>query len=279
MSRPSALLIALALLVTGCSSELGRSVPECDTPGATVVLAVQSVPGSAYVSCVEGLKAGWEYNHLTAQAGTSTYDLDSDRLGDRFLQVDNVQSCDIGASRLSETIEPDVELWKDVTSSTTIDIVIVPEGLTRQTMARIDEVASELEGLEVKGKTVVVNSATSSESTADRIEAAAASGAHVIIISVRDAEEGTLTLLLKGSAQEMPVEDLDDALDEIEDAENQAAYLGNWYFVFPGGCVVYTFDARGSGIETIETDITTALSLYDAEELRQLARDAGYRIP
>ncbi len=101
MSRPSALLVALALLVTGCSSELGRSVPECDTVGATIVLAVQSVPGSAYVSCVEGLKAGWEYNHLSAQAGTSTYNLDSDRLGDRFLQVDNVQSCDIGASRLS----------------------------------------------------------------------------------------------------------------------------------------------------------------------------------
>ena len=279
MNRLTGFLIALALLVTGCSSELGRSVPECDAAGATMVLAVQSVPGSAYVSCVEGLKAGWEYNHLSAQAGTSTYDLDSDRLGDRFLQVDNVQSCDIGASSLSETIEPDVELWTDVTASTTVDIVIVPEGLTRRTVARISEIDSELEGLEIKGKTVVVDSATSSEPVADRIETAAASGAHVIIIGVRDAEEGTLTLLLKGSDQEMPVEDLDEALEEIEDAESEAAYLGNWYYVFPGGCVVYTFDARGSGIDTIETDITTALSLYDAEELRQLARDAGYRIP
>lgn len=279
MTRISVLFAALALIIAGCSSELGRSVPECETSSATTVLAVQSVPGSRYVSCVNGLRAGWEYNHLTAINGQSTYNLDSDRLGNGFLRVDNVQSCDVGSATLSTTIEPDIELWKAVASSTTIDIVIVPEGLNRQTMARISEVNEELEGLEIKGKTVVVESSVSSDPIAERIEAAARSGAHVIIVSVRDAEEGTVTLLLRGTDRELAFDDLDDALDEIEDVENQSSYVGNWYFTFPGGCVVYTFDASGSGVDTLEQDVTTALSLYDAEELRQLARDAGYRIP
>ena len=279
MTRTSILIVSLALVITACSSELGRSVPECEAAGATTVLAVQSVPGSSYVSCVNGLKAGWDYNHLTALNGQSTYDLDSDRLGSGFLRIDNVQSCDVGAATLASTIEPNVELWKAVTASTTIDIVIVPEGLNRQTMARINEVFTELEGLEIKGKAVVVDSSTSSDPIAQRIETAARSGAHVIIVSVRDAEEGTVTLLLRGAGQEQAFDDLDDALDAIEDAESQSSYVGNWYFIFPGGCVVYTFDARGSGVDTLEEDVTTALSLYDAEELRQLARDAGYRIP
>jgi hypothetical protein len=279
VTRTSALFIALALVISGCSSELGRSVPECEAAGATTVLAVQSVPGSAYVSCVNGLKAGWDYNHLTALNGQSTYDLDSDRLGLGFLRVDNVQSCDVGSATLESTIEPDIELWKAVASCTTIDIVIVPEGLNRQTMARLDEVLTELEDLEIKGKAVVVESSVSSDPIAERIETAARSGAHVVIISVRDAEEGTVTLLLRGTDRELAFDDLDDALDEIEDAESPSSYVGNWYYVFPGGCVVYTFDAKGSGVDTLEQDVTTALSLYDAEELRQVARDAGYRIP
>ncbi len=157
--------------------------------------------------------------------------------------------------------------------------MIVPEGLNRQTMARLDEVLTELEDLEIKGKAVVVESSVSSDPIAERIETAARSGAHVIIISVRDAEEGTVTLLLRMTDRELAFDDLDDALDEIEDAESPSSYVGNWYYVFPGGCVVYTFDAKGSGVDTLEQDVTTALSLYDAEELRQVARDAGYRLP
>ena len=246
----------------------------------TVAFWVKNIEDKTYKTYSIDLQAlGWDYNHLTAQNGQSSYDLDSDRLGSGFLRVDNVQSCDVGSATLASTIEPDVELWKAVTASTTIDIVIVPEGLNRQTMARINEVFEELEDLEIKGKAVVVDSSTSSDPIAQRIEKAARSGAHVIIVSVRDAEEGTVTLLLRGTDREQAFDDLDDALEAIEDAESQSSYVGNWYFVFPGGCVVYTFDARGSGVDTLEEDVTAALSLYDAEELRQLARDAGYRIP
>ena len=69
-----------ALSLTACSSELGTAVPECDRASGTMVLAVQSVPGSRYVSCVEALPVGWEYQDLTARSGMSQYLIDSDRL-------------------------------------------------------------------------------------------------------------------------------------------------------------------------------------------------------
>jgi hypothetical protein len=49
--------------------------------------------------------------------------------------------------------------------------------------------------------------------------------------------------------------------------------------VFEGGCVVYTFDAEGAGVDTIEDDIDLTLGLFDADALRQTARDAGYNLP
>jgi hypothetical protein len=137
----------------------------------------------------------------------------------------------------------------------------------------------ELEDVEIRGRTVVVSASKPDESTRARIDQAAASGAHVIIISIRDAEEGTLTLLVRGTDVEIQVDDLDDALEAIEDAESESSYTGNWYYTFDGGCVVYTFNAEGSGVATLDEDVQIALSLYDAEALRESARQAGYRLP
>ena len=42
--------------------------------------------------------------------------------------------------------------------------------------------------------------------------------------------------------------------------------------------MIYTFNARGSGVTTIEEDIEQALGLFDAEDLREEARELGYDI-
>jgi hypothetical protein len=47
------IVAVLAVVGTSCSNTLGRTMPECDGASSTIVLAVQSVPGSAYVSCIE----------------------------------------------------------------------------------------------------------------------------------------------------------------------------------------------------------------------------------
>lgn len=278
MRRGALLLVAIALLVPACSSELGRTLPECDRTSATLVLAVQSVPGAQYISCVEGLKAGWSFQDLVAEAGRSSYALDSDRMGYGFLRVDNVLSCDPGDAERAAIPDLDIELWEDVESLVEVEIVVVPETANRATMDRTVEVVLALEETEIKGRKVKAWPSTSSASTAARIEEAVAAGAHVIVISVRDAEEGTLTLLVQGRNGEIEVGDLDTAIDMIEQAERDPFYVGNWYYVFEGGCVVYSFNAYGSGVESIEGDVRIALSLFDAEELRRAARDEGYKI-
>jgi len=242
------------------------------------VLQVQSVPGSAYVACVNGLKTGWAYQHMKAQSGRSVFWLDSDRLGDAFVTVENVLSCDPGDATRSEIEDSPISLFKDVVSETTVDIILVPEGTTEITRTYAAEIRAGLEDLEIKGRMTAVTASVSDEPTATRVSRAAATGAHVITVSVRDAEEGTLTLMLSGQPLEREG-DLDQAIDSIEDAETQSSYRGNWYYVFEGGCVVYTFDAEGHGADTVERDIELALGLYEAGVMRQMARDAGYDLP
>jgi len=272
-------LIAIAMFASGCSTTLGRTMPECDAGSATMVLAVQSVPEAHYVSCVVGLKAGWDYEDLEAQSGQSYYTLDSDRLGDGFVRVDNVESCDVGDATLTATDERGIELWKDVVSEIDIEVVVIPEGSTMATSTRAVEVILQLRDQEINGRPVVVTPSASDEPTEERIEDAVASGAHVVVISIRDTEEGTLTVLIRGTENEVEAESLEDALDMIEDVESDPYYLGSWFQVFEGGCVVYSFDAEGPGVDTIEEDIGFGLSLFDAEAFRQIARDAGYRLP
>lgn len=279
MKRLVVLLAVLALVASGCATTLGRSVPECDDAQGTLILSIQAVPGSQYVSCIFGLKAGWKYQDLQAESGRSFYTLDSDRMGDDFVRVENVLSCDVGDAVLEDEFDTGVALWKDVEAEIDVNIVIVPEGPSDRTASREFEIAVELEDVEIRGRTVDVSASKPDESTRARIDQAAASGAHVIIISIRDAEEGTLTLLVRGTDVEVEVDDLDDALEAIENAESESSYTGNWYYKFDSGCVVYTFNAEGSGVATLDEDIQTALSLYDAEALRESARDAGYRLP
>jgi hypothetical protein len=279
MKRLAILLALLALVASGCATTLGRSVPECDDAQGTLILSIQSVPGSQYVSCIFGLKAGWKYQDLKAESGESFYTLDSDRMGDGFVRVENVLSCDVGDAVLEDELDTGVALWKDVEAEIDVNIVIVPEGPSDRTSTRGVEIALKLEDSEIRGRAVVVSSSRPDESTRARIDQAAASGAHVIIIGIRDAEEGTLTLLIRGTNVEIEVDDLDDALEAIENAESESSYTGTWYYEFDSGCVVYTFNAEGSGVATLDEDIQTALSLYNAEALRESARDAGYQLP
>jgi hypothetical protein len=280
MRRRVLILLVLGLLGTACDSTLGRDIPECeiDNAGNTLVLEVQSVPQAAFVACVAGLKPGWDYQHAQIESGRSVFWLDSDRMGEPFITVEVVGSCDPGDAAPAESRYPGIALFKDVHKETTVAVVLVPEQPSEATTARAVEILNTLGDVEIRDRIVVATVSASDTPTGDRIRRAASSGAHVIVISIRDAEEGTLTLQLAGQNQEVKVDDLDDVIDEIEDVETKPSYTGNWYYVFEGGCVVYTFDAEGPDVNTIERDIQRALGLFDAEELREFARDLGYDI-
>jgi hypothetical protein len=199
-------------------------------------------------------------------------------MGEPFITVEVLGACDPGDAAPAESRYRDIALFKDVRKETTVAVVLVPEQPSAATTARAVEILETLGDVEIRDRSMVVTVSASDTPTGDRISRAISSGAHVIVISIRDAEEGTLTLQLAGHDQEVKVDDLDDAIDEIEDVETKPSYTGNWYYVFEGGCVVYTFDAEGPNVNTIERDIQRALGLFDAEALREIARDLGYDI-
>lgn len=294
--RWPALVLPIWLLLASCGSNLGRSVPDCDGLGASMVLSVQSVPGTAFAPCINGLTTGWEYQHLEAQSGQSIFYLDSDRLGgggpsleeNPFLKVSLLPSCDVSEAIQAESDEPGVPLFVDVEVELDVPITIVPDSRSLPTLVYATRLQRDLDGMVVADRPVVVSVDRTFRDTSHRIAEAQIFGHAVIIVSARDAEETTLTLLLPGSDDELvglkvntsPLNpdaiDLGSVVDELEAVTAEASYVGSWYYPFAGGCITYTFDAHGSGVSTIASDVQAALGLFDAEALRQEARDLGF---
>lgn len=281
MSRPVAVVAAvLAVVFAGCSSDLGRGVPACDSGSNSLVLSVQALPDTEYVPCVNGLFTGWDYVDLEAETGRSVFWLDSDRMGMRFLQVDLATSCDARTAEQVTTDEEGVPLLKDVTEEVAVTVTVIPEGRSAETFAYSSQVVLDFNEFdEIEGRELGVRADASNTPTASRVERALAAGDVVVVLSVRDAEEETMTMIIPQTGQERSGLAFDDAVDFLEDNVDPPSYRGNWYYLFDNGCVTYTFDAQGPGVETIESDVEAALGLFDAEVLRQFGRDAGYDIP
>ena len=100
------LLVAVAcLLLAGCvrpvSSELTQTrEPACRYQGrqgtALMVLMAQAVPTASQLPCVELLPAGWRVSDVLVRSGRVRFSLDSDRVGDRAVQVVLEQFCTLG---------------------------------------------------------------------------------------------------------------------------------------------------------------------------------------
>ncbi len=299
-SRWPVLVLSVGLLLASCGNNLGRNEPECDdpadSPSSSLVLSMQSVPGTAFAPCINGLKTGWEYEDLEAQSGQSIFSLDSDRLGgggpgfeeNPFLEVSLLPSCDVSDAVEVDSDEPGVPLFVNVEAAIDVPITIVPDSRSLPTVIYADRLQGQLEGTVISGRTVVVSVDRTFRDTRQRIREAQISGDAVVVVSARDEEETTLTLLLPASDVELvglklntdPLSpaalDLGIVVDELKAVTAEASYVGSWYYPFANGCIIYTFDAHGRGVDTIESDVQTALGLYDAEALRQEARDLGF---
>ncbi len=275
-----ALVVALAgVVATACASPLGESVPECDAPSNSLILSVQAVPGTDYVPCIAGLKTGWEYQRLQAETGQSVFYLDSDRLGDRFLQVTLLPVCDTSGAVETSRDENGVPLLMDVEVSGGLRVTIVPGASFLPTIEYAEQLKRRLEATAIADQTITVVVDSATEDVSDRIKVAEAAGHAVIVVSARDAEDKRATLILPGTEPELDGLTFLEVTDELEDVVVEESYTGFWYFPFEGGCVIYAFDAHGSGIDTIEAEVQVALALYDVEPLRQLARDLGRTPP
>ena len=93
------LLVAVACLLL--SSELTQTrEPACRYQGrqgtALMVLMAQAVPTASQLPCVELLPAGWRVSDVLVRSGRVRFSLDSDRVGDRAVQVVLEQFCTLG---------------------------------------------------------------------------------------------------------------------------------------------------------------------------------------
>jgi hypothetical protein len=92
-------------LLAGCASDSTAilATPTCSDgsgdAGNGVVLMAQSVPTATWVPCISAaLPLGWSFHHLDARNGVSRFYLDSDRDGQKAVEVRLTASCSTGGA-------------------------------------------------------------------------------------------------------------------------------------------------------------------------------------
>jgi hypothetical protein len=287
MRRSVLLALCAVLAVTACSEQrLGRAEPACDPDrlGGAIVLAAQSVPGTAYAPCIDQLSVGWSYEHLVAESGQSRFWLNSDRVGSRFLQVTMEASCDLDDAVEVTSDEPGIARYEHVVQAdVTSTVAIVPEGDEASSHRYAEEIATDVEGTVLAGRQLQVTILDGPGTTEDRIASALAEGHPVIVAGPRGEEEATVELQVRaGPADEVAVDraiPLAAALEQLETHLAEPRYRATWYYVFEGGCVTYEFDAHGPSVATVTTDVERALGFLPLAGPREQARREGYVVP
>jgi hypothetical protein len=280
MRRLIAVICAVALLSVACGEQqLGRRIVECEGPARSLetsfLLTAQAVPGADFIPCVEALRPGWEFEHIQARSGQAFFTLDSDRMGDDFLRVTLLPSCDVGAAHEVDSDQLGTTLSIEVLEERTeFTVVVVPVAERHRSYAI--SVASLFTDDIVGRRSVKVALEDSDMPIADKIAAAHALGHPVVIIDDNEVATTTVSLRRVGEDEESGLS-YTAALKEIEDDVASPLYRARWFYTFQGGCVRYDIDAEGEGAQSVDRDIADAIGMYPMEEMRKLARDAGYR--
>lgn len=111
--RPGWLAVALAVAVPACGGD-GTAAPRC-RPDQRLGIVAQSVPGAAYLPCVDDLAPGWSVVSFAVEDGSARIRLRSDR-SDRDVQVELVGACDVGGAVPVAPRDPGVRTYQDTES-------------------------------------------------------------------------------------------------------------------------------------------------------------------
>lgn len=280
MRRLVVVICAVALLSAACGEQqLGRRIVACESPsnalGTAMILTAQAVPGADFIPCIEALRPGWRFEHVQARSGQAFFTLDSDRMGVDFLRVTLLASCDVGAAQEVDSDEPEATLSIEVLEERT-DFVVVVIPVAERHRSYATSVAALFTGDVIKGQRVIAALDDSDQSIADKVASAHGMGRPVVIIDDVEVDTATVSLRRVGGDEESAMS-YSAALEEIEDDVDNPAYRARWFYEFRGGCIRYDIDAEGEGAQSVRRDVARAIGMYPMEELRKLARDAGYR--
>jgi hypothetical protein len=279
-------LLAVALVGSGCNSQLGRTEPACgeDVITTAIIILAQSVRGAAYAPCINELKPGWEYEHLEARNGRARFWISSDRAGERFLEVTFEGSCDIGEAVETESDDPPIPRYVDtVTEDFHIRVTVVPEGSEETNRDYAAEIVSQIAAIRAADRLVEATVDSADAPTSDRIESALDAARAVLVVGAREVEEGTVELHVRRDprSEAVVVSGLSatEAVAEIAEPLGVPVYRAAWYYPFENGCVTYRFDARGAGVERIAREVQAALGFSDLAPLRAFGEQVGYVVP
>jgi hypothetical protein len=275
MRRAGAVAL-LALAASACAT-LGREYPRCDFPFVdvpiSIIMEIQALPDASYGPCLNDLAPGWTYHHMQHQSGRVNFWLDSDRLGDRFVEVTMTESCDPGSAASRAHPNSDIDRFVDATAELRpIDLTVVPIGPTAQDYAV--EIGIELAEIPVRGRPLRIRLDNSGE-PAEAIERARSRGDFIISVDDLDYRQDTVQIWVPGEATG-DAATLAEAVDTIEGRVEEGSYRATWFHLFDGGCVTFEFDADGSGVETLVTDIEATIGFADLADLKEKAAAAGF---
>lgn len=111
-----AVAAAAGLLLPGCATRYKSSVAPGCRNAETLVLMAQAVPTAEQVPCIANLLAGWTFQTIDIRNGRSYFTLDSDRAGDRAVQVTLRKSCDVSGATEIVSDEPGMSRHERVES-------------------------------------------------------------------------------------------------------------------------------------------------------------------
>lgn len=279
MRRQALLLVALALAASACGSSLGRSIIECsldlEQPNGTTIISAQAVPSADFLPCIEALRPGWDFEHVAPESGRVWFALDSDRLGDRFVQVTLTEACSVGAAVPQLSNQPGADYYIEVLEDrSTVPLTIVPIAARHREYAY--SAAAVLTGKVVDGHRVEATVSDADEPASDRIALAITTGYPVLIVDDIEMNTATLSFREPDGDEEAGLV-VDDVVEELQGTLGDPVYRARWYYVFQDSCIEYDINAAGPGAERAPRDIAQAIGFYDLTDLKELAIEAGYR--
>ena len=115
------LLAAAAILSLPACSASSYPQLQCDDDSRQNILhlVAQAVPSATLIPCIERLNTGWTYGGSEVRSGFVRFWLDSDRVGDRALDVTMTRACNVaGDTPLpSDTDVEGPRLYQEATGS------------------------------------------------------------------------------------------------------------------------------------------------------------------
>lgn len=281
-ARLLVLVLGLGLISTSCGTDVvGPGIPEClDAASSEIatatIIQLQAIPDATRGPCIKELKVGWEYQSQFAESGRTIFWLDSDRVGDEFLEVELAPACDPGRAVPDGVPEEGIERFVRVDEEPgQLPVAVIPVASRHVGDARA--LVTRVIGTNMKGRTLAPYVDESDGPAAARIESALRTVGIVLILD--DAEVATDSVELRRFGHDPRVGiSLDKALEEIEEDLGSPEYRAEWFHTFSGGCVIYRFHAKGLGSETIAADVRDAIGFYPLDELRDAARRAGFDV-